>query len=112
MAIKKSCAWCGTYFEPAPGTRQIYCCTDCQKMARSARDKEKTKSQRHQSYVYWRLVSRKNPVFPKRCLSCVYASTAGEIPVCDYIGAVGHSRGCPADEKCPRYRPIKGVSPQ
>lgn len=45
--------------------------------------------------------------YKSKCAKCIYHSivSSGHEVICDYIGATGHSRGCPASE-CDKY--IKG----
>lgn len=38
------------------------------------------------------------------CRSCVYRSDLMYVNRCDYLLITGHSRGCPGDANCKRYR--------
>lgn len=47
------------------------------------------------------------------CKGCTYlgrshCTSAGEPDICDYIGIVGHSRGCAAGAGCTAKKLVKG----
>ena len=44
----------------------------------------------------------------KKTKTCEYGSKMSGIPICDYIGVTGHSRGCPI-EGCTKYKRRKKI---
>lgn len=52
----------------------------------------------------------------EKCKSCRYRKplgwTSGETTFCDYIGATGHSRGCPGGDECTKWKPIRQPKPR